>query len=139
MTKTPDDLFSQLRELGGKSYLDTAKIDQIEALVGTTSTKITARERFSRNIGYATRALNDVRYAAHEILNEQDQEERLRGKYPALQSAWDAYQVVLKMVRENDPSDSEDSDTVSISKLRAQLTTANKKRPSIETYEEDDN
>lgn len=41
-----------------------------------------------------------------QTMSEQLRQEYLRAKYPALQSAWDAYQVTLRMVDKHDTDES---------------------------------
>ena len=38
---------------------------------------------------------------AKEVMSKQVEEEKLRDKHPALKNAWDEYQLILKMLKEN--------------------------------------
>ena len=38
---------------------------------------------------------------AKELMSKHVEEEKLRDKHPALKNAWDEYQLILKMVKEN--------------------------------------
>jgi hypothetical protein len=49
------------------------------------------------------RVLMDKIRPAFAAQGEAEEQERLRAQYPALQSAWDHYQMVLTLIRSNNP------------------------------------
>jgi hypothetical protein len=68
-------------------------------------------------VGQNTQSMDEVKSTVLDMLRpilfherEREREEALREKFPALQSAWEHYRMVLEICRSNNPELSEEAE-----------------------------